>query len=157
MHDGLAALPDSHVRPPQDLKTLATWLYMAYGIVAERKFGIHSTRSAHLPQRRGALPMRDLSWPRLGSTGWNRGLELQPAHFSLTQLREGPETLSQIKRGRPDLAFLKSVPAALLVSTIFWRIGLEISPARFRRGAAGCGAPDRQPGDRRQRPGHHRR
>ena len=49
--------------------------------------------------------------------------------FALRKLREGPETLSTIKRGRPDLEFLKSVPAALLVSTIFWR-----SAWKFRRG-----------------------
>src|SRR6266446_6457690 len=32
MREGVSALPESHIQPPQDLKTLATWLYMAYGI-----------------------------------------------------------------------------------------------------------------------------
>ena len=41
--------------------------------------------------------------------------------FSLCKLRDGDVTLATIKRGRPDLNFLKSVPATLLVSTIFWR------------------------------------
>ena len=34
---------------------------------------------------------------------------------------EGVDTLAQIKRGRPDLEFIKRAPAALLVSTTFCR------------------------------------
>ena len=41
--------------------------------------------------------------------------------FTLCKLRDGQITLSTIKRGRPELNFLKSVPAAILVSTIYWR------------------------------------
>src|SRR5215210_3667886 len=31
MENGLDALPDSQLRPPQDLKTLSTWLYLSAG------------------------------------------------------------------------------------------------------------------------------
>jgi hypothetical protein len=41
MREGLPALPESHIRPPQDLKTIATWLHMANGITAERRFEGH--------------------------------------------------------------------------------------------------------------------
>lgn len=121
MHDGLAALPESHVRPPQDLKTLATWLFMAYGVVGERKFGIYKYRLRTCPSA-GALFPGEIYVAAFGIDGLEPGLwSFNPHKFVLTRLREGPATLAQIKRGRPDLKFLESVPAALLVSTIFWR------------------------------------
>ena len=121
MHDGVAALPESHVRPPQDLKTLATWLYMSYGIVAERKFGIYKYRLRTCPSAGGLFPS-EIYVAAFGIDGLEPGLwSFNPREFSLAKLREGPATLAQIKRGRPDLEYLKSVPAALLVSSIFWR------------------------------------
>jgi SagB-type dehydrogenase family enzyme len=121
MHDGLAALPESHVRPPQDLKTLATWLYMAYGIVTEKKFGIYKYRQRTCPSAGGLFPS-EIYVAAFAIQGLEPGLwSFNPREFTLSRLREGPATLAQIKRGRPDLEFLKSVPAALLVSSIFWR------------------------------------
>ena len=50
-----------------------------------------------------------------------------PKEFALRKLRGGAETLARLTRGRPDLAFLKTVPLAMLVSTIYcratWRFG----------------------------------
>jgi SagB-type dehydrogenase family enzyme len=49
--------------------------------------------------------------------------------FSLRRIRDGYEALSLLKRGRPDLEFLKTTPGVILVSTIFarsaWRSGLR--------------------------------
>ena len=49
--------------------------------------------------------------------------------YALRKLRDGYETLSVLKRGRPDLEFLKTTPGAILISTIFarstWRYGLR--------------------------------
>jgi SagB-type dehydrogenase family enzyme len=44
-----------------------------------------------------------------------------PREFALRRLRQGLGPLMLIKRGRPDLEFLKAVPAVLLVSTIYCR------------------------------------
>jgi SagB-type dehydrogenase family enzyme len=121
VREGLPALPPSHVRPPQDLKTIATWLYMAYGVAIERsvqglRFYLRTCPSA------GALYPCEIYLAAFAVEGLKPGLySFNPHEFTLTQLRDGPETLSHIKRGRPDLAFMKSVPAAVLVSTIFWR------------------------------------
>lgn len=121
MREGLAALPESHIRPPQDLKTLATWLYMSYGVTSERRY--ESCRySLRTCPSAGALYPCEIYVAAFAIDELEPGLySYNPIEFSLTKLRKGPETLSHIKRGRPDLAFLKSVPAAILVSTIYWR------------------------------------
>jgi SagB-type dehydrogenase family enzyme len=117
MREGIAALPESHVQPPQDLKTLATWLYMAYGVSAEKKFGIYKYRLRTCPSASALYPC-EIYVAALAIQGIDPGLySFNPQEFSLTKLREGQDTLAQIKRGRPDLAFLKTVPAALLVAT----------------------------------------
>src|SRR3954465_9826979 len=37
--EGLGAVPASQLQPPQNLKTLATWLYLADGITIEKRAG----------------------------------------------------------------------------------------------------------------------
>lgn len=132
MRDGINALPESHVQPPQDLKTLATWLYMAYGITGEKKFGIYKYRLRACPSASALFPceiyvvamsIRDLE-PGLYS--------FNPREFCLTKLRDGNDALTQLKRGRPELAFLKSVPAALLVSTNYWRTAWKYRSRGYR-------------------------
>jgi SagB-type dehydrogenase family enzyme len=132
MRVGLAALPDSHVHPPQDLKTLATWLYMAYGVTAERSFEGHKYRLRTCPSGSALFP-GEIYVAAFAVHGLDPGLySFNPHEFSLTKLREGPQTLAHIKRGRPDLAFLKSVPAVLLVSTIYWRSAWKYRARGFR-------------------------
>lgn len=132
MREGLTALPESHVRPPQDLKSIATWLYLAYGITADRRFQNHKYTLRTCPSA-GALYPCEIYLAAFAIDGLEPGLySYNPADFSLTKLRNGAETLAQIKRGRPELAFLKSVPAALLVSTIYWRSAWKYRPRGFR-------------------------
>lgn len=132
MREGLSALPESHIRPPQDLKTLATWLYMAYGVTADRRYENHRYSLRTCPSA-GALFPSEIYVAAFAVKGLEPGLySYNPSDFSLTKLRNGPETLAQIKRGRPDLAFLKSVPAALLVSTIYWRSAWKYRTRGFR-------------------------
>lgn len=132
MRDGLGALPESHIQPPQDLKTLATWLFMSYGISTEKKFGIYKYRLRTCPSASALFPC-EIYVAALGIKGLEPGLySFNPREFTLTKLREGPETLTQIKRGRPDLAFLKSVPAAVLVSTIFSRSSWKYRARGYR-------------------------
>lgn len=132
IREGLSALPDSHIRPPQDLKTLATWLYMAYGITTERRYENHRYSLRTCPSA-GALYPCEIYLAAFAIDGLERGLySFNPSDFSLARLRSGPETLAQIKRGRPDLAFLKSVPGALLVSSIYWRSAWKYRARGFR-------------------------
>ena len=132
IRDGLAALPDSQVQPPQDLKTIATWLHMAYGITAEREASNHKYRLRACPSASALFPC-EIYVAAFAIQGLEPGLySFNPRDFSLAKLREGDQTLAQIKRGRPDLAFLKSVPAALLVSTIFWRSAWKYQARGYR-------------------------
>jgi len=132
MRDGLNALPDSHVRPPQDLKTIATWLFMAYGVTARRRaqgveYSLRTCPSA------SALFPTEVYLAAFSIEGLEPGLySYNPREFTLSRLRDGAETLAQIKRGRPDLAFLRSVPAALLVSSIYWRSAWKYRVRGFR-------------------------
>lgn len=119
--DGVGALPASQVQPPQDLKTLASWLYLADGITIEkgvgnRRFSLRSCPSS------GALFPFEIYVAAFAIDGLEPGLyHYSVREFALRRLRDGATALQHLKRGRPDLEFLKTVPAALLVSTNFWR------------------------------------
>ena len=132
MREGLGALPDSQIAPPQDLKTLATWLFMAYGVNVEKRFGIYKYRLRTCPSASALYPC-ELYIAAFAIDGIEPGLyAFNPHEFALTKLREGAEALAQIKRGRPELAFLKNVPATLLVSTIYWRSAWKYRGRGFR-------------------------
>ena len=130
--DGLGALPNSQLTPPQTLKTLGTWLYLANGITVEkragsRKFSLRSCPSA------GALFPFEIYVAAFAVDGLSPGLyHYSPREFSLRRLRDGAVALTQLKRGRPDLEFLKTVPAALLVSTNFWRTAWRYKQRAYR-------------------------
>ena len=53
-----------------------------------------------------------------------------PASFPCGGLRDGVATLLQIKKGRPDLEFLKTLPAVIFVAVNYW-------PAIYRFGRRG--------------------
>jgi SagB-type dehydrogenase family enzyme len=121
LSDGLAAVPESQLQPPQDLKTLATWLYFANGIVQKNAIKAGAVPPRTCPSSGGLYPF-EIYVAAFAIDGLEPGLyHYSVKEFCLRKLREGGIALAQIKRGRPDLNFLKSVPAALLVSTIFWR------------------------------------
>jgi SagB-type dehydrogenase family enzyme len=132
MRDGVGALPDSHVAPPQDLKTLATWLFMAYGVSAERRAGIYKYRLRTCPSASALYPC-EIYVAAMGLHDLEPGLySFNPLEFTLTKLRDGHDAVTQLKRGRPELAFLKSVPAALLVSTNFSRSAWKYHSRGYR-------------------------
>src|SRR4051812_15841147 len=117
---GQDALPDSLRAPPQDLKTLASWLYYAAG---ETRHGAarHTTWTKPFPDAEGDLPI-EIYVAVFGVKGIEPGLyHFCPREFSLRRLRDGPETLLLMKKGRPDLEFLKTVPAAVLVAANYWK------------------------------------
>src|SRR5689334_20723577 len=121
MNIGLASLPDSQLHPPQDLRTLATWLYMADGVIGKHESdgASHALRSC---PSNGLLFPCEIYVAAFGVQDLEPGLyHYGPREFALRKLRDGAATLAQLRRGRPELEFLKSAPAALLVSTIFCR------------------------------------
>ncbi|HWE03340.1 MAG TPA: SagB/ThcOx family dehydrogenase [Tepidisphaeraceae bacterium] len=120
LSDGVGALAESQLRPPQDLRTLASWLFLADGIAAMAAGG--SAAQVRTCPSSGALYPYEIYVAVFGVEGLEPGLyHYNVKDFTLCKLRDGLVTLATIKRGRPDLNFLKSVPAAILVSTIFWR------------------------------------
>ena len=128
MEKGFAALPGAVPEPPpQDLKTLATWLHFADGI-ASRKRRVTETVFTRTVASDGNTFPCEIYVAAFAVEGLEPGLyHYSPREFALRKLRDGPETLARLTRGRPDLAFLKTVPLAMLVSTIFcrstWRFG----------------------------------
>ncbi|MEZ0263924.1 MAG: nitroreductase family protein [Phycisphaerae bacterium] len=123
---GQDALPDSFRAPPQDLKTLASWLYYAAGETA-RMAGTRRVYSRALPDPE-AMSAVEIYVAAFAIEGLDPGLyHFCPREFALRQLRKGSGALLQIRKGRPDLEFLKILPAALLVSGCYarsvWRWG----------------------------------
>ena len=121
MEHGLAALPVDRSGPGQDLKTLASWLHFADGITSRRRTvsGMQYTRTCASD---GNCFPTELYVAAFAIDGLDPGLyHYSPSEFALRRLRDGAETLARLTRGRPDLIFLRTVPLAILVSTIFCR------------------------------------
>lgn len=126
---GQDALPESLRTPPQELKTLASWLYYAVG---ETKRPIPG-RSAPVyarsfPDPADACGCYEIYVAIFALKDVEPGLyHFCPRDFSLRKLRDGLPALLQIKKGRPDLEFLKTLPAAILVAGSYlrsaWRYG----------------------------------
>jgi SagB-type dehydrogenase family enzyme len=117
---GQDALPDSLRAPPQDLKTLATWLYYAAG-ETRRTTGRTTVWSRPFADANAMVPL-ELYVAAFAIKDLEPGLyHFCPREFALRRLREGAGPLLQIKKGRPDLEFLKTLPAAILVSGCYWR------------------------------------
>jgi len=111
-------LPENFVIPPTDMRTLATWLFMASG--RTRQAGANNWIRSY-PSEGGAFPC-EIYVAALAIEGLADGLyHFSPREFALRKLRDGDKTLTQLTRGRPDLGFIKTAPAVLLVSTIFCR------------------------------------
>ena len=118
---GLEAVDSALLHPVQDLKTLASWLFLANGLASKSNPNPALQRSRTCPSS-GALYPCEIYVGAFGINGLEPGLYHYNAHdHSLAKMRKGAQTLATIKRGRPELNFLKSAPAVLLVSTIFWR------------------------------------
>ena len=130
--DGIGAVPEERQRPPQNLQTLATWLYFANGITSERKSGKAAVALRTCPSS-GAMFPYEVYVAAFGIDGLEPGLyHYDLWEFALRKLRDGHAALRQMRKGRPDLDFLKTVPAALLVSTIFCRSTWKFRQRAYR-------------------------
>ena len=132
LYEGLGALPPERLHPPQDLRTLASWLHLANGITGERQAGKLRYYLRSCPSSSALFPF-ELYVAAFAIDGLEPGLY----HYSVREnalrlLRDGRVTLAKIKKGRPDLEFLKTVPAALLVSTIFCRCSWRYRQRAYR-------------------------
>jgi SagB-type dehydrogenase family enzyme len=132
MAQGLDALPASMVGPPQDLKTLATWLHFANGIASKRRTVTQTIFTRTCASDANTFPA-EMYIAAFAVEGLEPGLyHYTPREFALRKLRDGGETLARLTRGRPDLAFLKTVPAAMLVSSIFCRSTFRFGKRGYR-------------------------
>ncbi len=126
------ALPDSLLNPPHDLKTLATWLFMSNGQTKRvtdgaRKFWLRTCTSS------SALFPFEMYVAAFAIEGLEPGLyHYSSKEFSLRKLRDGHDTLFTIKRGRPDLEFLKRSAGALFVSSVFCRSAWKFGKRGYR-------------------------
>jgi len=139
LESSLEALPDSFVAPPQTLKTLASWLYMADGMLGDRRQldGRHEVRT--LVSEGDRFPF-EIYVAAFSIDELEPGLyHYDPRDFVLRRLRDGPDTLAQIKRGRPDLEFIKRAPAALLISTTYRRLARGLHGRGYRAGLLDAG------------------
>lgn len=123
----------------QDVLTLASWLQLAYGITQKRV-------SPHGPYYLRSCPSSGAAYPgevyvlSLGLPGLTPGLyHFSQKGFQLRMLREGGEALARVLRGRPDLNFVKSLPAVVLVSTIFWRTAWKYRDRGYRHSVLDAG------------------
>jgi SagB-type dehydrogenase family enzyme len=129
LENGRDALPDSQMSPPQDLKTLSTWLFMSDGMIPIRRNNKLVGYERTCPSS-GATAPCEIYVAAFAIDGLEPGLyDFSAKEYSLRKIRDGYEALSLLKRGRPDLEFLKTTPGVILVSTLFarsaWRFGLR--------------------------------
>jgi SagB-type dehydrogenase family enzyme len=120
LNAGQDAVPDSLRAPPQDLKTLASWLYYAAG-ETKRMTGKASTWTRAFAEADANFPF-EIYVAIFGLKDAEPGLyHFCPREFALRRLRPGLATLMQIKKGRPDLEFLKTLPAVIFIAGTYWR------------------------------------
>ena len=136
LESSVAALPDSFVAPPQTLKTLASWLYMATGVLS-RPESFQELRS--FASEDDLYPF-EIYFASFALLDLDPGLyHFDPRAFCLRKLREGPETLALMKRGRPDLEFLKRAPGAILVTGNYSRSTAAHARRAYRTNLIDCG------------------
>jgi len=129
--EGLDAVPASQLQPPQDLRTLATWLYLGAGAV--RRISNRPVRWQRACPSDGSAYPCEIYVAAFAIEGLEPGFyHFSVGEFALRKLRDGWESLAQIKRGRPDLEFLKTTPALLLVTTIFCRSSWAFGKRGYR-------------------------
>jgi SagB-type dehydrogenase family enzyme len=132
MERGREALPDSQLSPPQDLKTLSTWLFMSYGMIPIYRQNKIVGYERTCPSSAGTSPC-ELYVAAFAIDGLESGLyQFSAKEYAVRKLRDGNETLSLLKRGRPDLEFLKTTPGVILVSTVFGRSAWKFGVPAYR-------------------------
>ncbi len=132
LREGVDSHEEHHVPPPQDLRTLASWLFMADGLSQKPQSGNYTPAVRTCPSSGATYPY-ELYVAALAIDGLEPGLyHYHPREFCLRRIRDGDVTLSYLKKGRPELELLKDCPAAILVSTIFSRASWRFRQRGYR-------------------------
>jgi SagB-type dehydrogenase family enzyme len=132
LREGRKALPDTFIDPPRDLRTLASWLFLANGLTHQQRVGARLNWRRTLSSLGGTYPS-EIYVAAFAVDGLEPGLyHYSPRELVLRRLRKGLDVLAALKRGRPDLQFLRSIPAALLVSTVFARSSWAFGERGYR-------------------------
>jgi SagB-type dehydrogenase family enzyme len=131
------AVPESMRNPPQNARTLATWLYFAAGVTWPRKGHGLEIRACPSP---GFVYSAEVYVLAQGIEDLDPGFyHFSPHEFALRRLRSSTDALSALKRGRPDLDFLKGAPCILLVSSVFHRAAARFDLRGYRAACAEAG------------------
>ena len=136
---GFEAIPESQLNPPQNLKTLATWLHLSYGQTIRQQTMRGTTWIRSCPSQ-GMLYPVELYVAAFAIDGLEPGFyHYSMREFALRKLRTGHEALAALTRGRPDLNFLKTTPLSILVSTVFWRSAWRYEARGYRQALLDAG------------------
>ena len=139
LEDGPAAADDVTGPVPQDQKTLASWLYMAVGGRERHAFAWGEASLRAVPSTAASHPA-EVYVAAFAIEGLEPGLyHFRPKSFTLHKLRDGRDTLALLRRGRPDLQFLGTVPCAILVSSVFSRSSWAAGRRGYRQAVIDTG------------------
>lgn len=126
------AVPDSEMNPPHDLKTLATWLFMAYGITHRREQEGHTHSLRSCPSAENTFPC-EIYVAAFAIDGLEPGLyHYSPREFALRKLRAGDEAFFGLAQTFGSAEVLQRATAALLVSTIYCRSAWKFADRGYR-------------------------
>ena len=158
MTNGLEALPPSQVGPPQDLKSLATWLHFANGIASKRRTVTQTVFTRTLASDGGTFP-GETYVAAFAVDGLESRLfyHYSPREFALRKLREGAETLARLTAGRPDTwRFSRPCWRRFWLSSIFAvaRLSANFGKWGYRNGLHDVRLPRAKPRNRCHGPGH---
>ena len=91
LSEGLGGVPDSHLHPPQDLRTLASWLFLADGLAAKSDVNANTQWLRTCPSSGGLYPYE--IYVAAFSVD---GLEPRAVSLQCQGLRPDPATRGQI-------------------------------------------------------------
>lgn len=126
------AVPDSEMNPPHDLKTLASWLFMAYGVTHKIEEDGHPLSLRSCPSAGHTFPC-EIYIAAFAIEGLEPGLyHYSPREFALRKLRGGDEAFVGMAHTFGNADVVKRSTAAILVSTIFWRSAWKYADRGYR-------------------------
>jgi SagB-type dehydrogenase family enzyme len=128
------AVAQGDLNPPNDMKTLATWLFMSYGLTQKADGDEHAAAGwLHSCPSSGATYPAEIYVAAFAIEGLEPGLyHFSPREFALRKLRGGDDTFAMLWQGSGGLDVLRASPASLLVSTIFWRSAWKFGGRGYR-------------------------
>ena len=89
---GFDAIPESQLNPPQNLKTLATWLHLSYGQTIKQQTMGAARRGSAVARARGMLYPVELYVAAFAIEGLEPGFyHYSVREFALRKLRTGHE------------------------------------------------------------------